>query len=626
MEIVKKEVKYLNKEFGEFRANLVNFAKQYFPDTYSDFNEASPGMMFLEMAAYVGDVLSYYSDQSFAESMLSEAKETANVLQLAQLFGYKTKTNAPATGHLDIFQLLPSIGAGDDARPDWRYALSINSGMQVTSTPGVMFSTMEPVNFNFSSSMNPTEVSVYEIDASGDIQYYLLKKSVPIKSGEVISTDYTFGNPKPYDKILLTEDNIIEIISVTDSEGNDWTEVDYLAQDTVFEDVLNVQYNDVELSEYAATVPYILKMKRTPRRFITKLTDEGLLELCFGSGVSSDADEELIPNPQNVGMGLEYLKRTTTTAIDPTNFLRTRTYGLAPDNITLTVTYSVGGGIQDNTIVNDITTIQDITYNDEINYDEIDLTYIKNTVAINNPIPASGGKDRDDIENIRNNAMAAFAAQNRAITREDYIVRCYAMPKKFGSVAKAYIIGDTQQIKANAPYLDNTEVLNPMALNLYTLGYDVNKKLVPINKALRENLRTYLSNFRMLTDAINLKAAHIINIGVEFEIIPRPRYNSNEVILRCIQRLKELLHIDLMQINSPINISNIMTELDKIEGVQSVADFEIINHYDLTRGYCGNAYDIPTAIRNNILYPSLDPSIFEVKFPDKDIKGKIVSK
>ena len=611
MEIVKKEIKYLNKEFGQFRANLINFAKQYFPDTYSDFNESSPGMMFMEMASYVGDVLSFYSDQSFAESLLSEAQETSNVLQLAQLFGFKTKTNSPANGSLDIFQLLPSIGAGDNARPDWRFALTVNAGAQVLSDQSVMYRTLQPVNFRFSSSMDPTELSVYEIDADGDIQYYLLKKSVPIQSGEVKTVTYPFGDPKPYDKIVLPQKDVIDIISVTDSDGNDWTEVDYLAQDTVFEDVLNIQFNDVELSEFASTVPYILKMKRTPRRFITKLREDGRIEMCFGSGVSSDADEELIPNPQNVGMGLEYLKRTTTTAVDPTNFLRTRTYGIAPDNIDLTVTYTIGGGIKDNTVVNAITTIDTMIFNDSLNYDSIDLTFVKGSIAVNNPIPASGGKEKDNIESIRNSAMAAFAAQNRAITREDYIVRCYAMPKKFGSVAKAYVIGDTQQIKSEVPYTDNTEVLNPMALNLYTLGYDVNKRLVPINKALRENLRTYLSNFRMLTDAINIKDAHIINIGVNFEIIPRPRFNSNEVILRCIQRLRELLHIDLMQINAPINIANMMTELDKIKGVQSVAEFEIVNNFSLLEGYSGNAYDIPTAIRNNILYPSLDPSILK---------------
>ena len=624
MSVVKKDIKYLNKEFGQFRNNLINFAKNYFPDTYSDFNESSPGMMFIEMASYVGDVLSYYSDQSFRENILNDAQETSNVLKLAQLFGYNTQTNSPSNGSLDVYQLIPAIGTGDDAKPDWRYALNINSGMQVVSENDTLFRTLTSVNFAASSSNDPTDVSVYEIDTSGNVQYYLLKKSVPIQSGEVITAEYSFGDPKPYDKITLPDDNVIDIISVTDDDGNIWTEVDYLAQDTIFDDVLNIKFNDEELAEFKSTVPYILKLKRTPRRFIKRLRDDNTVELVFGSGVSSDADEELIPNPKNVGMGLEYLTRTTTTNIDPTNFLRTRTYGLAPDNVNLTITYSVGGGIDNNVGVNSITVVNEIEYSNTPDQAELSLDFVKASIAVNNSIPTTGGKEKEDIETIRQNGMAAFAAQNRAITREDYIVRCYAMPKKYGSVAKAFIIGDEQQDTSDTTYPRDT-ISNPLALNLYTLAYDVNKNFVSLNEALKQNLRTYLSNFRMLTDAINIKTAHIINIGIDFDIIPRPRYNSNEVILRCIERLKVLLSNDNMQINMPLNRSNLMTELDKIEGVQSVARFDITNLYDLTQGYAGNVYDIEGATRNGIIYPSLDPSIFEIKYPDGDIKGRVVS-
>jgi hypothetical protein len=625
MEIVKKDIKYLNKDFGQFRSNLINFAKNYFPDTYSDFNESSPGMMFIEMASYVGDVLSYYSDQSFRESILNEAQENSSVLKLAQLFGYQSQLNSPARTQLDVYQLLPAIGTGDNAMPDYRYALNINSGMEVTSLAGVDFRSIEPVNFRTSGSNDPIDISVYEIDASGNVQYYLLKKSVPIVSGKVKTATFTFGDPKAYDKIVLPDTNVLDIISIVDNRGNTWNQVDYLAQDTIFDDILNVKFNDEELAEYKSTVPYILKLKRTPRRFIKRLRDDNTFELVFGSGISSDADEELVPNPKNVGMGLEYLSRTTTTNIDPTNFLKTRTYGLAPDNITLTVTYSVGGGISDNAPVNSITSINTVNYNDDATLNQVDLSFVKSSVAINNSEAATGGREKEDIETLRQNAMASFASQNRAITREDYIVRCYSMPRKFGSVSKAYIIGDMQQDSNDTTYPRDT-ISNPLALNLYTLSYDINKNFISLNPALKENLRTYLSNFRMLTDAINIKTAHIINIGIDFEIIPRPSFNSNEVLLRCINLLKKLFDNDKMQINMPINISNLMTELDKVNGVQSVANFEIVNYYDLTKGYSGNLYDIKTATRNNTIFPSLDPSIFEIKYPNQDIKGKIVKK
>jgi hypothetical protein len=273
--------------------------------------------------------------------------------------------------------------------------------------------------------------------------------------------------------------------------------------------------------------------------------------------------------------------------------------------------------------VNTITTINTVTYNSDTEVYGLDLSFVKSSVAVNNPEPATGGKTRDSIDSIRQNALANFAAQNRAITREDYIARTYSMPVKYGSVAKAYIIGDTQQDTNDRDYPRET-ISNPLALNLYVLSYDSNKNLIALNEAIRENLRTYLSNYRMLTDAINIKTAYIVNIGIEFEVITTPNANSNEVLLRCVNRLKQMFDNDRMQINGPINISNIISEIDRLEGVQSVPRLEIVNLFDMNKGYSGNVYDIPAATKNGIVYPSLDPCIFEVKYPNSDIKGRVV--
>ena len=623
MELVKKDVKYLNKDFTQFRQNLINFAKQYFPNTYSDFNESSPGMMFIEMASYVGDVLSYYADQQFRESVLSSAKEEPNVLMLSQLFGYKPKLNTPATVDVDVFQLVPSIGAGVNTRPDYRYALTIKAGMVVRTEQNIKFRTIEPLDFSQSTSTSPTDISVYSVNGSGDVTFYLFKKTVRAVSGTPKTMTFTFTDPKPYDKITLSDTNVLDIVSVTDNDGNIWYQTDYLAQDTVFEDIANIPFNDPELSTYRSTVPYILKLRRTARRFVTRVRGDYKTELQFGSGISSDSDEEIIPNPRNIGSGLEYLDRITTSNIDPSNFLYTSTYGIAPNNVTLTVNYTIGGGVADNVGANTINTIEfnTVVYDNEIY--SVDLTNTKTTLAVINTVPATGGKTRDDIESIRQNAIANFAAQNRAITREDYITRCYSMPAKYGSIEKAYIIGDTQLDTADVDYPRDT-ITNPLALNLYVLSYDSNKNFISPNKAIRENLRTYLSNYRMLTDAINIKTAYIINIGVNFEIVPRPSENSNEVVLRCVDRLKQLFSNDRMQINGTINVSNVVTELDKLQGVQSVASLEIVNLFDTNNGYAGNIYDITAATKNNIIYPSLDPSIFEIKYPNIDIKGRVV--
>ena len=624
MDLVKKDVKYLNKDFAQFRQNLINFAKQYYPDSYQDFNESSPGMMFIEMASYVGDVLSYYSDQSFRESLLSSATEEANILQIAQMFGYKPTLNAPAVVDLDVFQLVPAIGTGDDARPDNRYTLSIQSGMRVSSETGIMFRTLEQVDFSQDTPVSPLDISVYEVDGGNNVTYYLYKKTVKAIAGEVKTLTFDFQDPKPYDKIILPDTNVLDIISVTSDTGNKFYQVDYLAQDTIFEDIANIPFNDPTLSEYQSTVPYILKLRRTARRFVSRLRDDKRIELQFGAGVSSDADEELIPNPKNVGMGLEYLNRTTLNNVDPTNFLHTSTYGIAPNNETLTVQYSVGGAVNENVAVNSINSILEINYNTETEVNpSLDLTFVKNSVAVNNSSAATGGKTSNNLESIRQDAMASFAAQNRAITREDYIARCYAMPAKFGSVAKAYIIGDTQKDTADKEYPRDT-ISNPMALNLYTLAYDANGSFTDPNPAIRENLRTYLSNYRMLTDAINIKKAYVVNIGVEFEVIPKPNENSATVVLRCVDELKRMLHNDRMQINGPLNISNMISQLDRLEGVQSIPSLEITNLFDTNNGYSGNVYDINAATKNSIVYPSLDPCIFEVKYPNADIKGRVV--
>lgn len=619
-ELVKKEVKYLNKDFGQFRSNLISFAKNYFPNTYNDFNESSPGMMFIEMSAYVGDVLSFYADTQLREGFLAEARERSNLYNLANSLSYKAKTNTPAYVKLDIFQLLPAVGSGANTSPDWRYALTVQPNALLSSTSTVKFRTLDYVDFSFSSSFDPTEVTVYEIDNTGQVTYYLLKKQVNAVSGEIKTSTFTFGNAKIYDKITLPENNVLEIIDIVDSDGNIWYEVPYLAQDTVPLSIQNIPFNDPTLSANRSSAPFILKYKKTAKRFVTRLRGDNRTEIQFGAGVSSEADEDLIPNPTAVGFGLPYFKRTADLSIDPSNFLYTQTYGQAPSSTTLTVRYTIGGGVSDNVGINTISTINSITYNSfNASLDSAVITFVKNSVAVNNPEPARGGQALRDLESIRQDAIANFAAQNRAVTREDYIVRCYAMPAKFGSIAKAFIIQDDQMST------DGDRIPNPLALNLYALGYDSNKNFTPLSNAVNENLRNYLSQYRMLTDAINIKTPYIINIGIEFEIIARPGFNGNEVVLRCIESLKRSFDNDKMGINMPIIVNQFVSELDRIEGVQTVSSFKITNLYDTILGYSGNLYDIDGATKNGIIYPSLDPSIFEVKYPNSDIKGRIVT-
>jgi len=620
---VKKDVRYLNKDFSQFRANLIEFAKNYFPNTYNDFNESSPGMMFMEMASYVGDVLSYYTDNQLKESFLQSAGERGNVLALASNVGYKQKNKIPATVDLDVFQLLPAKTTVDGKVPDWDYALTLNEGMVVRSeTTNIEFRTVSLINFKVSSSFDPTEVSIYQVNDNDQTpNFYLLKKKVKAIAGTLVTETFDFGPAKRFDKILLNPTDAIEVVSVLDSDLNEWTEVPYLAQDTMFEAISNTVQNDPELSAYV-NVPYLLKLKKTARRFVTRFRADSKLELQFGPGVSDNDDEEIIPNPDNVGSSLNGLQSQFDHPIDPSNFMYTKTYGLAPSNTTLTVTYTTGGGIESNVQSYTLKNIANVVYSiDSQNLDATLLRQIKASVACTNPNPAVGGKSEESIEEVRQNAMANFASQQRMVTDQDYVIRAYSMPARFGSVAKAYVIQDQQINPDNGQEM----VPNPLAINLYTLGYDGNGSLTTLNAAVKENLKTYINQYRILTDAINIKNAYIINIGVKFEIITLPEYNSNDVLIKCINKLKTIFDSKVWQINQPIVLSKIYTELDRVEGVQSVTTVKIVNLYDSKTGYSGNVYDIDAATKAGVIYPSLDPSIFEIKFPNNDIIGKVVS-
>jgi hypothetical protein len=623
---IKKDVTYLGKDFGQFRTNLIEFTKQYFPNTYTDFNESSPGMLFIELASYVGDVLSFYADNNLKESLLEQASERGNIYDIAKSLGYNPSNVVPAYTDVNIYHLVPSIGSGNNVRPDFNYALSVKPGMRIKQQTGTaVFRTLDAVDFSYSSSADPTEVTIYESDpATLTPTYYLLKKSTRVVSGEVRTSNFTFNSPIPYDKIVLPDSNVIEVISVTESDGDNWYEVPYLAQDTIFEAVTNLAENDPELSQYRSSSPSLLKLRKTSKRFITRLRSDNKLELQFGAGISDNNDEEIIPNPDNVGNGIAGFRRNLDVDIDPSNFLYTRTYGQAPSATTLTVTYTIGNGISDNVAAGELTQIDFITYNDDINSSNSAgvVNFVKNTVAVTNPNPATGAKTADTLQDIKNNALANFATQNRLVTRDDYIIRSYSMPSKFGSVAKAYIVPDDQISQQD---YQETKISNPLAMNMYVLGFNSSKQLTELNLAVKENLKTYLNYYRMLTDAINIKDAFIINLGIDFEISVLSNYNSNEVLLKCISALRDYFDVDRWQINQPIVKSDITNLIANVKGVQSVIGVKFSNLYETNSNYSGNVYDLQTATKNGIIYPSLDPSIFEVKFPNQDIKGRVVN-
>jgi hypothetical protein len=662
-----KDIKYLNTDFTGFRENLIEFAKTYFPKTYNDFNETSPGMMFIEMSSYIGDVLSYYVDDTFKESLLPFAEDERSVIALAQFLGYKPKVTSPSITTLSLYQLVPSIETGVNNRPDEKFYLRIKEGMVVESTTNsVQFRTTEIIDFG---DPFERETSVYSRDVNtGEPDFYLIKKQTQAIASTLIEKQFTFGSYEPFRTIDLSETNVIQIIDVRDGNGAKYYEVPYLGQEMVFVSEENTIRNNADLYQFRNTVPYLLKTLKTSRRFALKINEDKTTTLQFGAGDATANDEQLIPNLKNVGLGLPNSISRLEESFDPTNFLKTKTYGTSPSNTTVTVRYLIGGGIDSNTAIGAITRITGVEYDEDLlSFNQTDRAIynrIKNSLAVDNELPAVGGRGAETLEEIRQNALANFGAQNRAVTALDYQVRAISLPSKFGGISKAYATADGN-LDNNSPSsilaspnslqqftdivmsfiekaddeeptegevkeeiknflvgkTDNvSETNNPFAINLYLLGYDGNNNLTPINNAIKQNLKTYLNEYRMLTDGINILDGFIVNIGVEFEVTTLEGYNKSEIVVECINEIKNYFSIDKWSFNQTINLSELELVIANVEGVTSIPKLHILNK---CKGqYSPNSYNIEAATKDKIIYPSLDPCVFEIKFPNSDIKGR----
>ena len=608
-----RDINYLNRDFSDIRAKLIEYSKTYFPNTYNDFSPTSPGMMFMEQAAYVGDVMSFYLDNQLQENFITLARQTNNLYELAYMFGYKPKATTAAQVDLEFFQQIP---AKPNGTPNWDYSLTIGENTQVTPTTdsNSSFIIQDKCDFSFSSSLDPTEISIYQYTGTTPT-FYLLKKKRKAISAVVATQTFSFGSPQQFSTVNISGGNIIKILDITDSDGNVWNEVDYLGQEMVFNSIKNTNPNDPNNVANAGEVPYLLQLEKVQRRFATRFTSATNLQIQFGAGNPNDTDEEITPNPNNVGIGLPFEQDKLTTAYSPSNFLFTGTYGIAPSSTTLTVRYLTGGGVNSNVSAETLTGINtsNIFFN-EYNLDSTTAEYIFDTVASSNPEAATGGASGDTNEILRQNTLMQIAAQQRSVTLDDYMVRAMSMPSDFGTVNKIYI---------EKPTLDN-QTSTIETLCMYILSKSNQGTLLPPNSTLKKNLRTYLSQYKMIGDSIEIKDAYIINLSIDFEIIVLPNFINSQVILSCINSLKSYFNTDNWQINQPILLRDLYVRLDRIEGVQTVKNVQILNKAGIAEGYSEYSYDIEGALQNQVLYPSLDPSIFEVKYPNQDIKGRVV--
>lgn len=606
---MKRNITYLNRDFNGLRDQLIEYAKNYFPDSYTDFSAASPGMMFIEMAAYVGDILSFYQDNQVQETFLQYANNPGSLYAMAYMMGYRPKVTTVATTELTVSQTVPAVQVSGSWVPNWNKACRIGERSEVVSTtnPPISFLTQTPLDFSYSSSLDPTGVELSSTDMQGDPSTFLLTKKVEAFSGTVKTVTKAFGTYRKYQTVEIQDENIVGILDVTDADGNVWTEVPFLGQDTVFVDTVNSGSQGNE-------APYVLQLRKVPRRFVTRFNADRNLEIQFGAGMCpEDTEATMLPNPvETTGTVQEMSDSRFDVAYDPSNFLFSKSYGLCPINTVLTIRYIVGGGLESNVGANTLTEFGSATITAR-DGGTVDM----NTLAITNPVAAIGGRNGDTPEEVRQNALRSFAEQKRMVTLNDFNVRALSLPSRFGSVAKVYAANSILSERPGISVLDR----NPLAITLYVLSYDIDGHLVPTSDTVKTNLKTYLSQYLMVTDAVDIKDAYVVDIGIKYDIALRPGYSSTDVLMQCNQALRDYFRVDKRSINETINLSEVYTLLDSVAGVQVTKRVEVVNK--VGENYSKYSYDIDTALRENIIYPSYDPCIFEVRFPDVDIEGRI---
>ena len=608
-----KNISYLNKTFSDFKSTLQQYAKTYFPNSYNDFTESTPGNLFIEMASYVGDVTSFYLDTQTQENFLLYAKEKENLYALSYVMGYRPKASYASTTTVDIYQQIPPTSSNGNTLPDYnKYGLIIPANTIITSnSTGTKFLTTETIDFT-----NTSSAEITYLDPN-----FLIKKTVPVISAEIRSTTINFTGNQKFATANINDVNLLQILNVSASDGNIWYEVPYLAQSTIFTKIANPSYP-------TDPTPYLLQLQKVPRRFVSRILSDNTLQLEFGAGLSQDkSDNQIIPTPDTIQLGLVPGISLLTSNYNEASVMFTQEYGLVPSG-SLRVDYLVGGGITSNVPVNNLTIIDISGIYFKNGLSPLDPFYDlirNNSVVSNNPFPSTGGRNGDTIDEIRQNALYAYSTQLRAVTKDDYIVRALSMPPNYGTISKAYITQEFARTVSQQT-VAHTQPDNPLSLDLYVLSYNSSKQLHPASPVLKQNLVTYINEYRMVTDAINIRDAFYINIGLNFDIAILSGFSNKEVLTNCISTLQDYFNIDKWQINQPIILSDIMSKLLQIRGVQSVVKLEIVNKQDpIGDEYSPYGYDIAGATRNGNIYPSMDPAIFEVRYPNTDIQGRVVT-
>ena len=590
-------VKYTSRDFNTIKRDLVSHAKRYYPDSYKDFSEASFGSLMMDTVAYIGDMLSFYLDYQVNESFLDTANEYSNVVKLSRQLGYKYQGKASAYGFVNFFAKVPANSTG--LGPDANYIPVMTRGSQFTSTAGESYFLLENVDFGHVNN----EMVVGEINsATGLPTHYIIKAKGMVVSGQLGEDFISVGDFKSFRTLRISENNIAEIMSVTDSEGHEYFEVEHLSQDIIFRQVRNVDENTKE------KVPMILKPVGVPRRFVVE-SDRNNTFILFGYGSEEDIKIDKIVDPTNVILNQYARDYVTTTGFDPSNLLGTGKFGVCPVNTTLRVVYRANSSRNPNAAVGSVNQIAnvDLQFGDLTGLDAAKIATVRGSLECYNDEPIIGNVSLPSAHELKVRTKNNFAAQNRAVTKKDYKALVYSMPTRFGAFKRVAVHQDPDSFKRN--------------LNIYVISEDENGSLETSNSALKQNLKFWLDSHRMVNDSIDIIDAKIVNFGIEFTVVSESNNNKFDVLDICLERLRRRFSRQY-DIAEPFSFTEVYTLLNRIEGVADTTDVRIFARIGGQYSTLTFDFDSLMTADGRLMICPLN-CIYEVKFPLIDVIGNV---
>ena len=589
-------IKYTSRDFNSIRNDLVEYAKRYYPDSFKDFNEASFGAMMVDSVAYVGDILSFYLDYQANESFLTTAHEYNNIIKHGKALGYKVAAAPSSYGVVTLFVRVPAASSGFG--PDTDYVPTLRRGTMLSSTSGATFMLINDVNF--ADPENETVAAVIN-KTTGQPSEYAIRAYGEVVSGRLTVQTFKVGDFTKFRRIDLRDPNLTEVISAVDADGKEYFEVDYLSQNVIYRPVINRGAN-------SSTVTSLLKPFVTMRRFVIE-REFGRNFLQFGYGSEDNLSNEGFLNPDNITLKRHARDYITDQSYDPTKMIQSDKFGVSPSNTTLTVSYRTNDSTTVNagagTIINVQNSIFKFSNNNKLN-NGLKNTII-NSLEVANDDPVVGDVTYPSTGEIKRRIFDVFTSQHRAVTAQDYKALIYMMPSKFGSIKRCSIIQDPDAFKRN--------------LNISVVSEDSNGNLTKTNDTIKNNLKNWLNQYRMVNDTVDILDAKIVNIGINFTIVAQVEADKFTV-LRAAENALRKMFISLGEISEPISISNIYRVLNVIPGVSDTVDVSLLRKTG--KLYSSVSYNIEehTSFDGRYLIAPEDV-VFEIRYLDTDVQGTV---